>query len=69
MVAQRMPQPQYMTVNEWCKLEEQSTVKHEYIDGQVYAMAGGSLAHSFIAANAVALLLWGLGIGDPTHLT
>ena len=55
MVAQRMPQ-QYMTVNEWRKLEEQSTVKHEYIDGQVYAMAGGSLDHSFVAVNVVTLL-------------
>ena len=56
MVAQRMPQPQYMTVDEWRELERQSEVKHEYIDGQVYAMAGGTLAQSFIAVNVLTLL-------------
>jgi Uma2 family endonuclease len=56
MVAQRMPQPQYMTVDEWRELELQSEVKHEYIDGQVYAIAGGTLAHSFIAVNALTRL-------------
>ncbi len=40
--------PQYMTADEWRELERQSEIKHEYIDGQVYAMAGGTLAHSFI---------------------
>jgi len=54
MAAQRMPQ--YMTVDEWRELEQQSEVKHEYIDGQVYAMAGGTLDHSFVAVNVVALL-------------
>lgn len=50
MVAQR--QPQYMSVDEWRKLEQSSLdAKHEYIDGQVYLMAGGSLAHSRISSN------------------
>jgi Uma2 family endonuclease len=56
MVAQRMPQPQYITVNEWRELERRSKIKHEYMNGQVYAMAGGSLDHSFVAVNVVALL-------------
>ncbi len=54
MAAQRMPQ--HMTVDEWRELEQQSEIKHEYIDGQVYAMAGGTLDHSFVAVNVVALL-------------
>jgi Uma2 family endonuclease len=46
-----------MSVDEWRKLERNSTdVKHEYIDGRVYAMSGGSLAHSSIAINAVRVL-------------
>jgi len=53
--------PQYMTVDEWRKLEQQSEIKHEYIDGQVYAMAGGTLDHSFVAVNVVALLNRALG--------
>ncbi len=55
MVAQPS-QPRYMSVDEWRELEQQSEIKHEYIDGQVYAMAGGTLAHSFVAVNALTLL-------------
>ncbi|MBA2286713.1 MAG: Uma2 family endonuclease [Ktedonobacteraceae bacterium] len=55
MVAQRGPQ--YMTVTEWRELERTShDIKHEYIDGQVYAMSGGSLAHGRIGSNAVRIL-------------
>jgi Uma2 family endonuclease len=62
MVAQPS-QPQYMSVDEWRKLEQQSEIKHEYIDGQVYAMAGGTLDHSFVAVNVVALLNRAFGRG------
>ncbi len=55
MVAQPS-QPRSMTVDEWRELEEHSEIKHEYIDGQIYAMAGGTLAHSFVAVNVLALL-------------
>ncbi len=52
MVAQPSPLPQHMSVDEWRELERRShDIKHEYIDGQVYAMSGGSLAHSRIALN------------------
>src|SRR5579859_2261854 len=47
----------YMSVDEWRKLERTShDVKHEYIDGQVYAMSGGSLAHGSIGSNVVRAL-------------
>jgi Uma2 family endonuclease len=46
-----------MTIDEWRALERTShDIKHEYIDGQVYAISGGSLAHSRIASNAVRTL-------------
>ena len=55
MVAQR--EPQHMTIDEWRELERTShDSKHEYIDGQVYAMSGGSLAHGRIGSNAVRTL-------------
>ncbi len=55
MVARR--KPQQMTVDEWRALERTShDLKHEYIDGQVYAMSGGSLAHGRIGSNAVRTL-------------
>lgn len=55
MVAQR--EPGHMSVDEWRALERNShDVKHEYIDGRVYAMSGGSLAHGRIGSNVVRTL-------------
>lgn len=55
MVAQR--EPQRMTVDEWHELERTShDIKHEYIDGWVYALSGGSLAHGRIGSNTVRAL-------------
>jgi len=52
MVAQR--EPQHMTVEEWRKLERTNPdAKYEYIDGQVYLMSGGSLAHARISSNTL----------------
>src|SRR3954447_22365268 len=48
--------PTLMSVEEYLELERQSDVKHEYIDGYVYAMAGGTSAQSVISANIIALL-------------
>jgi Uma2 family endonuclease len=46
----------YLTADEYLELEAQSDTKHEYIDGQVYAMAGASDAHVTIALNLATLL-------------
>ena len=55
MVAQR--ELQHMTVDEWRELERTShDIKHEYIDGRVYAMSEGSLAHGRIGSNTVRTL-------------
>ena len=48
------------TVEQYLQLERYSTVKHEYHNGYVFAMAGGSQAHSQIAVNIVALLRVGV---------
>lgn len=56
MVAQPS-QPRFMTVDQWHELERHShDVKHEYINGRVYAMAGGSRAHGRISSNVVRTL-------------
>lgn len=53
-----------MSMEEWRELERNShDIKHEYIDGQVYAMSGGSLAHSRIGINVVRALEDALGEG------
>lgn len=55
MVAQ--PSSNRMSIDEWRKLQRTShDVKHEYIDGQVYTMSGGSLAHGSIGSNVVRTL-------------
>ena len=36
---------------EYLEFERESDVRHEYLDGQVYAMAGESLSHSRVCSN------------------
>ena len=45
------PTPRMMTVEDYLAQERSSEVKHEYIDGYVYAMAGGTKGRGVIAAN------------------
>lgn len=40
-----------MSEDEHLKMELVADIKHEYIDGQIYAMPGASNNHSRIAAN------------------
>ena len=49
MVAERSGRP--WTVEEYLWLERNSLVKHEYVDGTVYALAGVTRAQSRIAMN------------------
>ena len=46
----------YLSIEEYLQAEKSSPIKHEYIQGQIYAMAGASDAHVTITANLVALL-------------
>jgi Uma2 family endonuclease len=41
----------YLSVEDYLKYEKESPVKHEYVDGQIYAMAGASKQHVRIAGN------------------
>lgn len=41
------------TVSEYLHYERESIAKHEYRDGEVLAMAGGSYNHSVIVANVI----------------
>ncbi len=47
---------QYLSIDDYLGLEAKSPVKHEYIDGQAYAMAGATDSHVTIAGNLFALL-------------
>lgn len=50
------------TYAEYVALELESSTKHEFLDGEIYAMAGGSEEHSALAAEVVRAL--GNAIGD-----
>jgi Uma2 family endonuclease len=46
----------YITEQEYIEFERASTSKHEYFDGQIYAMTGASRIHNLIAGNTLATL-------------
>jgi Uma2 family endonuclease len=51
------PQPKrYITEEEYLEFEQSSVIKHEYYDGEVYAMTGGTDAHNSLSGNAYASL-------------
>jgi Uma2 family endonuclease len=43
--------PPLMTLEEYFELERKSVDRHEYLNGHVIAMAGGTKAHSIISLN------------------
>ena len=51
-----MEKPQLISVDDYIDGEQRSEVRHEYIAGVVYAMAGGSIDHNLIALNFAAAL-------------
>ena len=55
MIAAKDTIPKF-TPEEYFAWEEQQQCRHEYIDGEIYAMTGGTLNHGRIALNFGALL-------------
>ena len=49
------------TYAQYVALERESPTKHEFFDGEIYAMAEGSEDHSALAANVIAALVSALG--------
>jgi Uma2 family endonuclease len=49
------------TYAQYVALERESPTKHEFFDGEIYAMAGGSEDHSALAANVLAALVPSIG--------
>jgi Uma2 family endonuclease len=46
----------FMSPDEYLAWEEQQIFRHEYLNGEVYAMTGGTLPHNAVAVNLVSLL-------------
>ncbi len=59
MIATREQSP--LTPAAYFEWEAQQQERYEYFDGEVYAMAGGTLAHADIALNIAAILKPALG--------
>jgi len=49
-----LPQPvKRYTPQEYYRLEREAGYRSEYYDGEIFAMAGGTTAHSRIVANII----------------
>ena len=48
--------PMHYSYAEYLAFEASSNVKHEFLDGQIYAMAGGTPEHAALAAAVIGLL-------------
>lgn len=46
----------YMNVEEYLTFEKSASVRHEYVDGQVFAMVGTTLRHNIISSNLQTIL-------------
>jgi Uma2 family endonuclease len=57
-----------VSVEDYLALEEASPVRHEYLAGEVYALAGASMAHNQIAGNIFAALR-AAARGGPCRVT
>ncbi|WP_055074798.1 Uma2 family endonuclease [Pseudanabaena sp. 'Roaring Creek'] len=51
-----VPNNPKISVDEYFEWEARQEIRYEYINGEVFAMAGGTIDHSTIAANLIALL-------------
>jgi Uma2 family endonuclease len=50
-MAERVEQHDSLTVEEYLKLEESATVRHEYVGGEIFAMVGATKLHNRIIVN------------------
>ncbi|MDZ8134552.1 MAG: Uma2 family endonuclease [Nostoc sp. DedQUE04] len=50
------PDRNYMSPHEYLEWEQGQEIKYEYIDGEVFAMTGGTLPHNDIALNLASAL-------------
>jgi Uma2 family endonuclease len=56
MSAAEKIQKNYISVEEYFEMEKHSEIRHEYYDGDVFAMAGTSLNHNEIIQNIAGIL-------------
>ncbi len=57
------PQHHHWTLEQYVEYERHAGLRHEYIDGHIYAMTGGTIRHGIISGNIFATLFNGLRRG------
>jgi Uma2 family endonuclease len=62
-----LERPRHFTVTEYLRIEHDATDKHEFRDGEIIAMSGGTVIHSQITAN-VGGALWSRLRGSPCRV-
>lgn len=50
------PGHKYLTPQEYLEWEERQDIKYEYVNGEVFAMTGGTIPHNDIAVNLTTAL-------------
>lgn len=56
MIALSRSQPTPLTPEEYLAWEAKQKIRHEYVDGEVLAMTGGSIPHNDLAINLLTIL-------------
>ena len=56
----RVAEPIKISFEQYLEFEEKFDVHHEFVDGQIFAMAGASISHNLISGNIYALA-WAAG--------
>jgi Uma2 family endonuclease len=56
-----------MSIDEYLAFEGANSARHEYIDGEIFAMSGASVRHSQIAMN-IAGRAWNVARGGPCRV-
>lgn len=49
-------QAKYYTPREYLAVEREAGFRHEYMDGEIFAMAGGNKRHNLISANVIRII-------------
>jgi Uma2 family endonuclease len=66
-VAERVTPHGPLTVNEYLKLEESATVRHEYVGSEIFAMVGATKRHNRIVV-IISSRLWGAAHGGDCRV-
>jgi Uma2 family endonuclease len=66
-MVERVTPDKPLSVEEYLELEASATVRHEYVGGEVYALAGATDRHNRISGNIFARL-WSAARGGPCRV-